>query len=94
VLFFTQEFLVAVAFNLPAVLLLLCALIVSYQHYRRSGLFVIACALVLSIFAALLQQLRVGLHAVYFDHNVLYHLLQAVVLYLLFLGARRLSCAS
>jgi hypothetical protein len=57
---------------------------------KRRGLFLAAGGLALSLAAALLQQLRVGIHPVYFNHNVLYHVLQALVLYLLFLGSRSL----
>ena len=44
----------------------------------------------ISLFAALIQQLRVALHPVYFNHNALYHVLQAIALDLVFLASRRL----
>jgi hypothetical protein len=90
VVLYADAFWVAIVLNIPAVLFLLFVVIVSYPRYRHSALLMIAFALVLTLCAALLQQLQVGLHRVYFDHNVVYHLLQAVVLYLFFLGARHL----
>jgi hypothetical protein len=42
----------------------------------------------LTLLAAAAQQGRVGLHPTYFDHNALYHVLQAVGLVLLFRAAR------
>ncbi len=93
VVYYTDAFWIAIVLNLPAVLFLLFVVVVSYPRYRHPALLVIAFALVLTLCAALLQQLRVGLHRVYFDHNVVYHLLQAVVLYILFLGARSLCAA-
>ncbi len=38
--------------------------------------------------AAGVQQLGIALHPVYFDHNALYHLIQAVAVLMLFLSAR------
>ena len=37
----------------------------------------------------MLQQLEIALHPVYFDHNAVYHVVQAAALVLLFLGFRR-----
>jgi hypothetical protein len=44
----------------------------------------------ISLFTALVQQLRVALHPVYFNHNALYHVLQAAALFLCFLASGRL----
>jgi hypothetical protein len=53
---------------------------------RRSALS--AASLGLTFVAAAVQQARVALHPRYFDHNALYHLIQAAGLYLVFRGAR------
>ena len=42
----------------------------------------------LSVLAALLQQARIAIHPVYFDHNALYHVVQAAALVLLYFGFR------
>jgi hypothetical protein len=39
---------------------------------------------------AAVQQLRIGLHPAYFNHNALYHLVQAVALALVFAACRDL----
>lgn len=46
----------------------------------------VALGLTVSAAAALLQQARIGLHPVYFDHNAVYHVVQAGALVLLYLG--------
>ena len=45
-------------------------------------------------FAAGVQQGRVDVHPVYFDHDVLYHLIQAVALVLMFRGVPALHPTS
>ena len=89
-LFVTQQFRAAVVFYLPAVVFLLVALSVAYAHARERGILVAIAGLGLMFIAAAVQQARIALHATYFNHNALYHLIQAMALWLLFLGLRRL----
>jgi Family of unknown function (DUF6962) len=42
----------------------------------------------LTLVAALLQQREVSIHPRYFNHSALYHVLQAVALFLIFLSGR------
>src|SRR5207245_2244030 len=56
------------------------------------GARLLSSRLVLS--AALLQQLGVGIHPVYFNHNALYHVFQAIALFLFFLGGQWLVGAA
>jgi hypothetical protein len=49
-----------------------------------------AGGMTLTFAAALVQQRRVALHRVYFNHNALYHAIQAVAIGLLFWSARQL----
>jgi hypothetical protein len=42
---------------------------------------------VLTLVAAAVQQARIALHPTYFNHNALYHLLQAIALFLIFRAA-------
>ena len=88
--FITQEFRAAVIFYLPAVVFLLVALSVAYARARERGILVAVAGLGLMFIAAAVQQARLALHPRYFNHNALYHLIQAVALWLLFLGLRRL----
>ena len=89
-MFISQAFRAAVVFYLPAVVFLLVALSVAYARARERGILVAVAGLGLMFIAAAVQQARIALHPTYFNHNALYHLIQAVALWLLFLGLRRL----
>lgn len=89
-LFVTQNFAAAVVFYLPAVVFLLIVLSLAYAHAPERRILVAIAGLGLMFLAALVQQARIALHPTYFNHNALYHLIQAVALWLLFLGLRRL----
>jgi hypothetical protein len=43
----------------------------------------------MSAAAAMLQQAKVAVHPVYFDHNAVYHVVQAIALVFLYFGWRR-----
>jgi hypothetical protein len=93
VIFLNHAFWMAIAISLPAALFLLIAL--AWGRRGDHGLRItLAAAVMLNLIGAALQQLRVGVHTVYFDHNVLYHVLQAIVLGLMFWGAWRLIDAA
>ena len=89
-LFITQDFRAAVAFYLPAAVFLLVVLSLAYARGRERRVVVAISGLGLMFIAAAVQQARIVLHPTYFNHNALYHLIQAVALWLLFLGLRRL----
>ncbi|HEU5261963.1 MAG TPA: hypothetical protein VFU41_11145 [Gemmatimonadales bacterium] len=89
-LFITQDFRAAIVFYLPAAVFLLVMLSVAYARARERRMLVAMAGLGLMFVAAAVQQARIALHATYFNHNALYHLIQAVALWLLFLGLRRL----
>jgi len=88
------EFWIAILDYLPAACFLLVALAILYRRERHAGLALAVGGLALTITAASLQQCKVALHPVYFNHNALYHVLQALALFLLFLGSRWLVGAS
>lgn len=79
-----------VRFYVPALLLFLIGATVGAIR-SGGGWIPIALGLALSAVAAVLQQAGVAVHPVYFDHNAVYHLVQAVALVLLYLGFRRVS---
>jgi len=58
---------------------------------RSAGWTLIAAGFALSAGAALLQQAGVAIHPVYFDHNAVYHVVQAVALVLLYVGFQRVG---
>ncbi len=86
----SRTFRIAVVNYLPAALFLLLALGVCYQRQPERSLALAAIGLVLTFVAAAIQQIGIALHSVYFDHNALYHLVQAFALALIFAGARSL----
>jgi hypothetical protein len=84
----SDAFLVAIVHYLPAVVFLLAVFGWHYVRGRERHYLYGAVALLLTFAAAGVQQARIGLHPVLFDHNALYHLIQAVALLLLFFAAR------
>ncbi len=90
----SQDFRLAVGDYLPATLFLLIALVVANRREPARALHAAAAGLVLTLVAAVIQQLQIPLHPVYFDHNALYHVVQAIALLLFFVGARHLAAGT
>lgn len=87
VAFVTDSFAVAIVNYLPSTIFLIVAFFVSYQAGSAAPLALGLGGLVLTLVAAGVQQARIALHPTYFNHNALYHLLQAVALFLIFRAA-------
>jgi hypothetical protein len=87
VLLFTRQFWIAFTIYLPAALLLLAAFCRAGWHGHRF-LLVGASGSVLSFVSSFIQFMRIGIDPVYFNHNALAHVVQAVALALIFLGIR------
>ena len=83
-----RDFGLAIVAYTPAMLFLLIALVRRLRkepaRYWLPGI----AGLVLAAIATGLQQLGVGLHPEYFNHNALYHVIQALALWLLYATAR------
>ena len=90
VVFVDESFTTVVRFYGPALLLFLAAATVR-ALWRGGGWGWIAMGLALSAGAALLQQFEVALHPTYFDHNAVYHVVQAAALVVLYLGFNRVA---
>ncbi len=88
VLFWSQAFWVGIADNLPAICFMLLALGFTSRRQQQWRVSLAAAGPALILIAAPLQQLRVGIHPIYFSHNALYHLLQGIAILQLFLGAQ------
>jgi len=84
----TDAFLVAIVHYLPAVLFLLIVFAWRYRRGRERHYLWGVVGLLLTFAAAGVQRAGIGLHPMWFNHNALYHLIQAVALALLFLAAR------
>jgi hypothetical protein len=82
-----DRFAVAIAAYLPASLLLLLAFARAARRRGELRIGLGALGLALAFVGALGQQLRLGLHPVYFDHNAVYHVIQGGAFLLVFAGA-------
>jgi uncharacterized protein DUF6962 len=90
VIFVSQSFAVAIVHYLPAAAFLLGAFAYAWRLRRSDFLAAGIAGVALTFVAAAVQQGRIGLHPRYFNHNALYHLIQAFALLLIFLAARGL----
>lgn len=90
VIFVSQSFAVAVFYYMPAALFLLVTLTIAQLRggYRSSKLALLG--ILLSFVATYIQQAEVSLPSLYLTHNGLYHVVQAIALLLIFLGAVQL----
>lgn len=86
-----DRFWVAIANYAPAVVFLFLGMAAAYSRDARRSLALGMTGLALTIVAALVQRLEVALHPVLFNHNALYHLVQAAAFLLVFSAARDLS---
>jgi len=89
VLFVNESYSTIVRFYGPALILFLIVAAVQGTRRGATGWRILAIALVVSIAAAVVQQRRIAIHPVYFDHNALYHVVQGIGLVLLYLGFTR-----
>jgi Family of unknown function (DUF6962) len=94
VLFVSDAFWVAIVNYLPSVLFLATALGLLYRVDPSLAVGLGLVGLALTFAAALIQQTGIALHPVYFNHNALYHALQAIALLLIFWTARYLVLLS
>lgn len=93
VLFLRQDFWIAIVNYLPAAAFLLIALVTEYRRSHEKEMLVGIAGLVLTFAASLLQHVGVSAHPVYFNHNALYHFIQAVALFMIFRTAKTLVVA-
>jgi len=91
VVFVTDNFALAIANYLPSTIFLLVVFYISYRSTAAPPLALGVGGLVLTLIAAGVQQSRIALHPIYFNHNALYHVLQAIALFLIFRTAAFLT---
>lgn len=89
VLLCDQSFGTILRFYGPALALFLVVAVSRAASTRDTGWILMVVGLLIAAGAALMQQMGVALHPVYFDHNALYHVVQGVALALLAQGFRR-----
>ena len=88
VLFVSRWFLVAIVHYVPATLFLIIVFARDYQRHGELSALVVVVGLGLTLIAAGVQQAKIGLHPIYFNHNALYHGIQALALFMLYWSAR------
>ena len=88
VLLTNRSFVVAIANYGPAVFFLFVIFIFAYTRIKERKILLGVLGLALTFVAAGVQLGNLALHPVYFNHNALYHLVQAVALLLIFWGAK------
>jgi hypothetical protein len=81
-------FMLALVAYLPASVALLWGMIAAFRRGHGAALSwgVAGCALV--YVAALVQYFRIAPHPVYFNHNALYHVIQGISFWMIFVGCR------
>jgi hypothetical protein len=89
VMFVRWNFAIALAFYVPAAVLMFAGFVRELTRSVPAGVLG-GAGLLLTFAAAYFQHAKVSLHAQYFDHNATYHLVQALGLWLIFLAARKL----
>ncbi len=93
ILFVSKEFLIAIVAYLPATVFLLVSFWMTYRRRPGAALGWGIVGLVLTFLGAAVQQLKLAVHPVYFDHNALYHLIQFVALWMIYRAATWISIA-
>lgn len=86
ILFVTQSYWIVIAANMLALLSLFLVCARHYTQSKDASYAYISMGVILSVVAGLIQFFQISLHPNYFNHNALYHVVEAVGLYLLFLG--------
>jgi Family of unknown function (DUF6962) len=82
-----DRFWVAIVHYLPPTLVMLAAFAAAAFRTRSSSAFSGLMGMILTLVAAVVQQGQIALHPVYFNHNALYHAIQAIALWLIYVGS-------
>ena len=90
VLTWNDSFRIAVINYIIGLLFLSAAFLRLYAGNRSRAALIGLAGLLLTAGASVVQQARIEIHPHYFNHNALYHLLEAVALFLIYISARSL----
>lgn len=86
VMFVTQDYVIAIAGSLPAVLALMATLTWLIWKTGSRGILLGLSGLALTLVGAVQQQLQMRIDPVWFDYNAVYHAIQIVAFLLIYLG--------
>jgi len=87
--FIYQSFLIAIIIYLPATILTLIGFTKFNKERKNKNISFGIFGLYLSLFAPLIQQLKISIHPVFFTHNAVYHVIVMIALFLFFKGVTR-----
>jgi hypothetical protein len=93
VLFVTSKFYIGIIAYLPSALFLFLALLTTYRRRPDPAIRWGIAGLLLILAGSAMQQLRIGIHPIYFNHNALYHVIQGAALGMMFVTARSITHA-
>ena len=85
ILFYSQDFFLAAINYLPTTIFLLVMFIKEYYRSNHQSLIFAICGILLIFLGSFIQMAKIALHPEYFNHNALYHVLQFIAMYLLFI---------
>ena len=88
ILFVRSDFRLAVLNYLPSLIFLASAFLIVHLRSGKSALLVGFLGICVMIAAAGAQQLKWALHSRFFNHNAVYHVLQALALWMIFIAAQ------
>jgi hypothetical protein len=88
VLFIRRDFVVAIVGYLPSLIFLAMAFLVVYARVGKAALLIGFLGICTMLIAAGLQQAKWGIHPRRFNHNAVYHVLQGLALWMIFVAAR------
>jgi len=94
ILFVWDDFLVAIVDYLPIVLFLGWAFVAACRRTKRPVFMIGFFGLCTMLIATGIQQFGLGIHPHYFNHNAVYHVLQAAALLMIFMVARDVTMQS
>lgn len=86
----SKGFRIAILNYLPAAFFLIAALAILYRRGKSAGAGWTAAGFAMTLVAGLMQQLKVAVHPVHFNHNAFAHVVQAIAVLLIFVGSRGL----
>jgi hypothetical protein len=93
VLLIRRDFLIAILDYLPALLFIGGAFLLAHRRQKKPAFLIGFLGVCTMLFAAAAQQSKLGIDPRYFDHNALYHVLQAIALFMVFVAARETTKA-
>ena len=89
VLWISRAFLVAIIGYFPALIVFGAAAIMAYRREKEPSFLSGFLGICIMVIASVVQQLQIDISQKYFTHNSLYHVLQGIGLFLVFVMARK-----